>query len=207
MQGLLDYLNESWTAFHAVAATRRALLAAGFEELSERKSWHLRRNGKYFFTRNLSTHRRFAVGGAASPGAGFTIIGAHTDHHVPKLKPVSKLEKGGFLQLSVAGYGGGLWHTWFDRDLGIAGRVICRAHGGTGVVQRLVKIDRPILRIPTLAIHLSRENGTAQGFKFNLQSQMPPVLATAAKDALCRHSGETTGSNKPPQPLLATTLF
>ena len=69
----------------------------------------------------------------------------------------------------------------------MAGRVIVQAEGGAPT-QRLVKIARPILRIPTLAIHLSRENGTAQGFKFNLQSQFPPMLATAAQDALSRPS-------------------
>jgi aspartyl aminopeptidase len=161
VQELLDYLNEGWTAFHAVAATRRALIADGYVELSERDSWRfalpwllfalhcshftvcpswcglrtplllarsLRRGGKYFFTRNLSSLVAFAVGtlgsspehpngglvnrmmalvagGAVEPGAGFTIIGAHTDSPCPKLKPISKLAKGGFLQVSVAGYG------------------------------------------------------------------------------------------------------
>jgi aspartyl aminopeptidase len=71
----------------------------------------------------------FAVGGKVVPGAGFTVVGAHTDSPCPKLKPISKLTKGGYLQLSVAGYGGGLWHTWYDRDLSVAGRVIVQKEG------------------------------------------------------------------------------
>jgi aspartyl aminopeptidase len=193
-QEMLDYLNESWTAFHAVAAARRRLLAAGYVELGERKGWQLQPGGRYFFTRNMSSLVAFALGGAVVPGAGFTVIGAHTDSPCPKLKPVSRLSKGGYLQLSVVGYGGGLWHTWFDRDLSVAGRVIVRRESGE-CVQRLVKLQRPILRIPTLAVHLSRENGTVQGFKFNLQSQFPPLFATAATEALSRHRSTTAAAD------------
>lgn len=85
--------------------------------------------GKYFFTRNMSTLVAFAVGEKVTAGSGFTIVGAHTDSPCPKLKPISKLTKGGYLQLSVAGYGGGLWHTWYDRDLSVAGRVVVQKEG------------------------------------------------------------------------------
>ena len=205
VQELLDYLNESWTAFHAVDSSRRSLLEAGYVELRELDSWELAPGGKYFFTRNMSSLVAFAVGGAAGPGAGFTCVGAHTDSPCPKLKPISKLVKGGYLQLSVAGYGGGLWHTWYDRDLSVAGRVIVQQEGGTAV-HKLVKIARPILRIPTLAIHLSREGGTAQGFKFNLQSQFPPVLGTAAREALERPRGEGAAKGQKHHPLLLELL-
>jgi aspartyl aminopeptidase len=172
VQEMLDYLNESWTAFHAVHATKRWLVAAGYVELDEQANWALEPGGRYFFTRNMSTLMAFAVGGAAKPGCGFTVVGAHTDSPCPKLKPVSKLTKGGYLQLSVAGYGGGLWHTWYDRDLSVAGRAIVR-RPGQAASHELCRVDKPILRIPTLAVHLARENGTAAGFKFNLQATFP----------------------------------
>ena len=92
-------------------------------------------------------------------GNGFHIVAAHTDSPCPKLKPVSAATKAGFLNVGVQTYGGGLWHTWFDRDLSVAGRVLLRRNGGS-VMQELVKVERPIMRIPTLAIHLDRHLST-----------------------------------------------
>ena len=99
----------------------------------------------------------FTVGAKYCPGNGFVIIGAHTDSPCPRLKPNTKATSADFLQVRVQNYGGGLWYTWFDRDLGVAGRVLVR-RGGNGVESKLshelVKVDRPVMRIPSLAIHL-----------------------------------------------------
>lgn len=70
-----------------------------------------------------------------------------------------QVTKGGYLEVGVQTYGGGLWHTWFDRDLTIAGRVMIREEEKNGSVSyghRLVRVQEPIMRIPTLAIHLDR---------------------------------------------------
>jgi len=181
------YLNDAWTPYHSVLATCKELLAAGFQEISERDAWSLAPGGKYFFTRNMSAVTAFAVGAKYAPGEGFIIIGAHTDSPCPKLKPNTKTSGAGFLQVRVQNYGGGLWYTWFDRDLGIAGRVLVRRGGGSeGALPKfsheLVKIDRPIMRIPSLAIHLDRT--LSDGFKVNFQSHMVPVIATAVNAAL-----------------------
>ena len=101
----------------------------------------------------------FVVGGKYTDGSGFKIIGAHTDSPNLKLKPKTKRSANGVIQLNVESYGGGLWHTWFDRDLSLAGRVIVRNEDGT-YTPRLVRIDRPILRIPNLCIHLRSPDGT-----------------------------------------------
>jgi aspartyl aminopeptidase len=100
-------------------------------------------------------------------GNGFNVVAAHTDSPCLKLKPVTASKKSGFLKLGVQTYGGGLWYTWFDRDLSVAGRVLIREADGT-ITDRLVCVRRPIMRIPTLAIHLDR-NVNTDGFKPNFE--------------------------------------
>lgn len=97
----------------------------------------------------LFFYRRYDV------GRGFHVIAAHTDSPCLKLKPISATSKAGYLLVNVQMYGAGLWHTWFDRDLSVAGRVILRTHDGS-FMHKLVKVKRPLLRVPTLAIHLDR---------------------------------------------------
>ncbi|KAM7463808.1 hypothetical protein LguiA_031929 [Lonicera macranthoides] len=178
--GLLDYLNESWTQFHATAEAKRQLIAAGFHLLSENDEWELKPGGRYFFTRNMSCLVAFAVGEKYSAGNGFHVIAAHTDSPCLKLKPKSASSKSGYLMVNVQTYGGGLWHTWFDRDLSLAGRVIVRADDGS-FLHKLVKVNRPLLRVPTLAIHLDR-TVNKDGFKPNLETQLLPLLGTKLED-------------------------
>jgi aspartyl aminopeptidase len=105
------------------------------------------------------------------------MIGAHTDSPCLRIKPVSKKTGAGFMQVGVETYGGGLWHTWFDRDLSIAGRAMCK-DGKGNYVQKLVKVDRPILRIPTLAIHLDRTTS----FDPNKETELFPIAGLVAAE-------------------------
>ncbi|XP_024521749.1 probable aspartyl aminopeptidase [Selaginella moellendorffii] len=187
---LISFLNAAPTPFHAVAEAKRRLEAAGFTQLSERDSWALLPGGTYYFTRNFSTIVAFAIGKRFYPGCGFAIVGAHTDSPCPKLKPRSKIVKGGFLELGVQTYGSGLWHTWFDRDLTVAGRVMVRR--GNGFSHELVHVKEPILRIPTLAIHLDKT--VSEGFKINTQTQLVPVLASCIKDELSKSLPDENGA-------------
>ncbi|XP_059645207.1 probable aspartyl aminopeptidase [Cornus florida] len=180
----IDFLNSSPTAFHAVDEAKKRLTSAGYEQISERKDWNLQAGKKYFFTRNQSTIIAFAIGKKYVAGNGFHIIGAHTDSPCLKLKPVSKVSKGGYLEVGVQPYGGGLWFTWFDRDLTIAGRMIIREGTDASVSfsHRLVRLKEPIMRIPTLAIHLDRS--VDEKLKVNKQTHLLPVLATSIKAEL-----------------------
>lgn len=179
----IDFLKASPSHFHATTECARRYEAAGFKKISETEvtDWDVTPGGKYYFTRNQSSIFAFIVGKQYTKGNGFNIQGAHTDSPVFKVKPISKQNKLGYMQVGVECYGGGLWNTWFDRDLSIAGRVIVEKDGK--FVSELVKIDKPILRIPNLAIHLNREIYD-KGFKINKETHCVPILATEIKNKL-----------------------
>jgi len=187
-ESFIKFINSSRTAFHAVETTKNKLSSLGFQELSEKNPWTVNPGGKYWFTRNQSSIVAFTIGQKWKNGNGFNMVGAHTDSPCLKVKPQSNKSNYGYLQVGVETYGGGLWYTWFDRDLTVGGRVIVK--NGESYESRLVYIPRPIMRIPSLAIHLDR-TVNEQGFKFNAETATLPVLETAIKAALST-PGEAT---------------
>ena len=152
---MMKFIDASPTPFHMCAEASAMLLAAGFVELAETDAWRplLKPGGAYFFVRGGSLVA-FFVGAAFVAGNGFNIVGAHTDSPVIKLKPCSKKSAHGCIQINVETYGGGLWHTWFDRELSLAGAVIVKEQDGS-FAKKLVHVHRPLLRIPNLCIHLT----------------------------------------------------
>ncbi|CAN6657863.1 aspartyl aminopeptidase 4 [Trichomonascus vanleenenianus] len=185
----LTYVNASPSPYHAVQTSKRMLVAAGFKEISERDSWEkkVERGQKYFLTRNGSSIVAFGVGKKWQPGNGISIVGAHTDSPTLRVKPKSVKSAHGYTQVGVETYGGGLWHTWFDRDLSVAGRVYVAEQGK--FVPKLVKIEKPILRIPTLAIHLDREVNNK--LEFNKETQLHPVAGLAEAELNKKDETET----------------
>jgi aspartyl aminopeptidase len=169
---LMAFIDRSPTPYHAVAESTRRLLAAGFRELSEAEPWSLSPGDRRFAVRGDGSLVAFEVGTASPAEAGFRVLGAHTDSPNLRLKPLADVRANGYRQLAVEPYGGVLLHTWLDRDLSLAGRVVLRTQGAPRVA--LVDFRRPLLRVPSLAIHLHREVNT-EGLKLNAQSHLAPI--------------------------------
>ncbi|MFT7619473.1 MAG: aspartyl aminopeptidase [Planctomycetota bacterium] len=177
-QDMLDYIEASPSPFHAVAETARRLLSAGFVEIDEHDKWALEDGGCYFVTRNDSSIIAFVVGSGAPHEHGFRIVGAHTDSPNLRIKPQGSYEAFGYQQVGVEIYGGVLLTTWTDRDLGISGRVVIE--DGGAIESRMMRIDKPLARVPQLAIHLNREVNSV-GLKLNAQKHMAPILGLASE--------------------------
>ncbi|KAI9489860.1 hypothetical protein BDB00DRAFT_790791 [Zychaea mexicana] len=214
----VDFVNKSPSPFHCTHGAAELLKQAGFTEIKERDNWNgaIERNGKYYFTRNGSSIVAFVVGGKYVPGNGSTIVGAHTDSPCLKVKPISKKEKSGYLEVGVQLYGGVIIATRIpnkygfidqarmDRDLGVAGCVMVEDNNGK-YRHTVVKVDRPLLRIPTLAIHLDRNANDS--FTFNKEVQLAPILATATKAELNKtESDEHIEAEEGHHPLLIRVL-
>jgi aspartyl aminopeptidase len=184
-----EFLTASPDPFHAVHNCVAKLKTAGYQVLSSSEPFtgKIKAGGRYYYTVEHSTLVAFAVGPKfdAQSSFGFHMIGGHTDSPNLKLKPKSKRTASGCTLLGVECYGGGLWHTWFDRDLGVSGRVLVQKKSKDGrssssfarTEQRLVKLEEPIARISTLCIHLQTAE-ERQGFTVNKETHTAPVIAT-----------------------------
>jgi aspartyl aminopeptidase len=174
---LLSFLRGSPTPFHAVDQARRRLEAHGFRALDEAEPWDRLTAGSYLVTTSGTNLFAFVLPDAREHRRQFRIVGAHTDSPNLRLKPNAEYTSEGYAQLGVEVYGGALLNSWLDRDLGIAGRVLVRDDHGA-IASHLVCIDRPVARVPQLAIHLDREVND-KGLVLNRQDHLAPVLGLA----------------------------
>ena len=177
----VEFLSKaSGSPFVAVSVVRKMLVDAGFVELDEAAHWSLERGKRYFFVRNGAAVHAFAIGAKYALESGaFAIAGAHTDNPALRLKPCSKTASCGEALVSVETYGGGIWQTWFDRNLGVAGKVLVRVPDTSRITvqTRVVAIKRPLLYIPTVAPHLDQPY--ADGFKVNKEYHLRAMLGAA----------------------------
>lgn len=172
---LIDFIYKSPSPFHAVATIKNMLQDNGFIELSEEDRWEVQKNGKYFVTRNDSALVAFVVGTGVIAKNGFKIIGAHTDSPTFRIKPNPEIvSEGSYLKLNTEVYGGPILNTWLDRPLSIAGRVTLKGKNILCPKTQLININRPILIIPNLAIHMNRN--VNKGVELNKQVDMLPIL-------------------------------
>ena len=171
--GLMAFLDESPSPFHAVTAMQRTLHEHGFNDLDPNAPWTIGDRDKALVLRNDSSLIAFRMGSASLIESGVRMIGAHTDSPCLRIKPTPDVRRSGFHQLGVEIYGGVLLAPWFDRDLSIAGRVTCSDTNGQRL-SLLIDFKKPIVTIPSLAIHLNRD--IHKNRTINPQQELVPIL-------------------------------
>lgn len=197
---LIDFLYNSPTAYHAASSVKEILDKEGFEELFESDSWKVKKGGKYYLKKNDSAVIVFTVGNGEIEKDGFRLIGAHTDAPGFKIKPNAEMVgENHYLKLNTEVYGGPILYTWFDRPLGIAGRVIVKGKSALKPEVKLVNINKPVLVIPSLAIHMNRS--VNEGYEFNKQKDTLPLAgfvneSLEKEDLLLNLITEELGVNK-----------
>ncbi len=175
---LFAFIKESPTAFHAVGTISKILEGNGFHRLLEGQSWKLVPGGRYYVTRNHTSVIAFKVGRELD-NYSFHVAASHSDSPTFKVKENAEITvRDKYTKLNTEGYGGMLCATWFDRPLSVAGRVIVKEENGYRT--ELVNIDRDLLMIPNMAIHMNRQ--VNDGYKYNKQTDMLPLMGGKAME-------------------------
>lgn len=173
---LLEFIQKSPTAFQAAAEMRRRFLEQGFAELKEEERWSIEKGGSYFVSRNNSAVIAFTI--PREETWKFHIIASHSDSPAFKIKENPEITvENAYVKLNIEKYGGMILSTWFDRPLSVAGRMIIRENGK--LKEKLVCIEKDLLVIPSLAIHMNR--GVNENSSFNVQNDLLPLYSTAGK--------------------------
>ena len=201
VQKLFRFLDESPTCYHAAANAKAALTAAGAVELRESEQWKLEKGTLYVVERGDSALVAFRV--PEGPLHGFLMAASHSDSPTFKVRETAEAASAGnTLRLSVEPYGGGVWRGWLDRPLSVAGRVVIRQ--GDRLVSRLVNIDRDLLVIPGVAIHMDRS--VNKGAELNPAVDLLPLLGCGKEPGAFRKLiAEAAGVRE--EHLLSTELF
>lgn len=216
-EGLLAFIHESPTAFHAVASIRAQLDREGFTYLPEGAAWEVRPGGAYYTQRNGSSIVAWRVGaevpcadasttagGTSSAPYHFQLAASHSDSPAFKVKSTAEVEgPAGYVRLDTEAYGGMMDYTWFDRPLSLAGRVLVRQ--GSRIESRLVALNRDVALIPSLAIHMNGE--VNKGFAPNRASDLYPLISAGDLSAGSLDMLVADALEVEPEQIVARDLF
>lgn len=170
---MLKFIDASVTPFHAVNNIAEALELSGYSELSEKDRWKLWPGMKFYTKRNNSSIIAFSL--PNGDFKGFKIFAAHSDSPCFKLKENPEMpEETGLIRLNTERYGGMIVSTWLDRPLSLAGRIVYDSKDG--LKEKLFNIDKDLLIIPNVAVHMNSEIN--KGYEYKLQSDLLPLFAT-----------------------------
>ena len=197
---LLSFIEKSPTSFHVIANQKAILEEHGYCRLDEAKDWALSPGGKYYVTRNDASIAAFRIPKGAYHG--FMIMASHSDSPALKIKknPEMKVAEE-YVKLNIEAYGGLLMAQWLDRPLSVAGRIVVRNEDGFSV--QLVNIDRDLLVIPGLAIHMNRNAN--KGYEFNVQKDLLPLYGDVDSITLTALIAKETGVNE--EDIIDSDLF
>ncbi|TCS83708.1 M18 family aminopeptidase [Tepidibacillus fermentans] len=171
---LIHFIDHSPTAFHVVANIKQQLNQKGFKELDFGQRWNLQKGEKYYVTKNDSAIIAFIVGTGEVEEEGFKIVAAHTDSPTFRIKPNPEMTAENYLKLNTEIYGGPILNTWLDRPLSLAGRVMVKGDHPLNPKTMFVNIERPLLVIPNVAIHMNRK--VNEGIQLNPQIDLLPII-------------------------------
>ena len=201
VEELFQFIENSPSCFHAIETIREKLNDEGFIELVEGRSWQIEKGKKYYVTRNLSSIIAFKI--PENDFKNFHIVASHSDSPTFKIKENAEIEVNNkYVKLNTEKYGGMICSTWFDRPLSIAGRILVKE--GNVVKTHLVNIDKDLVIIPNLAIHMNRS--VNDGYKYNAQIDMLPLYGdNTSKGSLMKTVAQSVGVEE--DSILGTDLF
>ena len=201
VEELFQFIENSPSCFHAIETITKKLNAEGFIELVEGRSWQIEKGKKYYVTRNLSSIIAFKI--PENDFKNFHIVASHSDSPTFKIKENAEIEVNNkYVKLNTEKYGGMICSTWFDRPLSIAGRILVKE--GNLVKTHLVNIDKDLVIIPNLAIHMNR--AVNDGYKYNAQIDMLPLYGdNTSKGSLMKTVAQSVGVEE--DSILGTDLF
>lgn len=198
---LFKFIENSPSCFHAIKTITEELKNEGFVEIKEKDTWQIEQGKKYYVTRNLSSVIAFKI--PQNDFKSFNIVASHSDSPTFKIKENAEIEvKNKYVKLNTEKYGGMICSTWFDRPLSIAGRILVKENNA--VKTHLVNIDKDLVIIPNLAIHMNRE--VNDGYKYNAQIDMLPLYGdNSSKGSLMKTIAKEV--NVEEESILGTDLF
>ena len=205
-QTAVNALKKSVSPYNFVEHAKKELKEAGFLQIYESDPWNLEPGKKYFYTRNNSCIIAFNIGNKFNPEEScFKIIGAHTDSPSLRIAPNSYNPSGEIERYNVQYYGGGLWFTWLDRDLSLAGKVVFKDNEGK-LTSKIIQVEEPIFFIPNCPPHL--KSGTErESLTINKEHHLKPLIATLkVNEALMEDSDEPKDNDKLKDKKLGKTL-
>lgn len=175
MKEFMQYLADSPVCFYAVKNLKKMLEEGGFQQLPLHQPWQVQEGGRYYVTLWDSACIAFTIPEDMSRAQAplYRLIGAHTDQPCLRIKPCSQIQQNGYCKLNAEIYGGPIFSTWLDRPLSLAGRVTLRSENVFQPRTELVNLEKPVLIIPNLAVHMNR--GVNDGVALNAQVDMLPV--------------------------------